>query len=504
MDLLQKFCNYALVLVLSVSSCQASAILFQNGTVITWNSEINDLEIMHEASVLVTDDRITGIYSTSDAANATDAEVIDVTGKIVTPGFVDTHHHLWQSQYRTIGSNTTLAEYLQRFGELSPASTVFTADDIYVGEIMGVYEALDAGVTTIVDHAHHTWSNETAEAGLVGAIDGGGRVFWCFTVHELDNGYAVDEQIAKLRELAGDERLGGSSARLGLSFDGWANQPDTVRKLLPVVNETGVEVLTTHYVGGPWNYENSPSALDTYSLLDTPLPIIFSHAIFSSQYEYGLLTTHSHFASIVPESDMHYGIGQLSKAYIQPQAALGVDTHFTYSADMVSQARLWLQSSRALEFERVLGTWNVPSTSPVSVKQAFLLITRKGGQALRRDDIGVLREGVKADLVVFDGDAPNMIGWRDPVAAVILHSHVGNVRHVLVDGEWRKKDFVLLAKGNVTENQEAFVQSGGRIQDALEAMEFSVLEGDYPFAVGGVEYEETKRFDVTVENGTGY
>ncbi|SPO06591.1 uncharacterized protein DNG_09281 [Cephalotrichum gorgonifer] len=53
----------------------------------------------------------------------------------------------------------------------------------------------------------------------------------------------------------------------------------------------------------------------------------------------------------------------------------------------------------------------------MSVNQAFLLATRSGAQALRRPDLGVLKVGATADIVVFDGTATNLIGWRDPVAA---------------------------------------------------------------------------------------
>lgn len=56
-------------------------------------------------------------------------------GKIVSPGFVDTHRHGWQTAYKTLGSNTTLAEYFDRYGEFTQAGTEFTADDIYLGQV---------------------------------------------------------------------------------------------------------------------------------------------------------------------------------------------------------------------------------------------------------------------------------------------------------------------------------------------------------------------------------
>lgn len=119
---------------------------------------------------------------------------------------------------------------------------------------------------------------------------------------------------------------------------------------------------------------------------------------------------------------MHYGHGHHVSHLIQDQASLGIDTHFTYSGDILTQARIWLQSTRRTLHKEVLDRWHVPGANPFSVNQAFLLATRNGGLALHREDIGVLAVGAKADLIVWDGTSPSLLGWNDPVAAVILHA----------------------------------------------------------------------------------
>lgn len=76
----------------------------------------------------------------------------------------------------------------------------------------------------------------------------------------------------------------------------------------------------------------------------------------------------------------------------------------------------------------------------MSVNQAFLLATRSGGLAIRKSDLDILAVGAKADLVVWNGRSPSMLGWRDPVAAVVLHASVGDIKHVLVNGKFTKRD----------------------------------------------------------------
>ena len=185
------------------------------------------------------------------------------------------------------------------------------------------------------------------------------------------------------------------------------------------------------------------------------------------------------------------------------QSSLGIDTHFTYSADIVGQTRMWLQEVRLRLYAQVLDCWDIPPNNPMSVEQAFLWATRAGGLALRRPDIGVLVEGAKADLVVFDGTSPNMLGWVNPVAAVILHSNPGDVEHVLVNGEFRKRDFKLVVPGNLAEIQQRFLASARRIQEVWKQMPLPVLEGSFP-NTPGVNYSKAVTADVVRGWQNGY
>ncbi|RMI99050.1 hypothetical protein CDV36_016091 [Fusarium kuroshium] len=141
----------------------------------------------------------------------------------------------------------------------------------------------------------------------------------------------------------------------------------------------------------------------------------------------------------------------------------------------------------------------------MSVNQAFLLATRSGAQALRRPDLGVLKAGAAADVVVFEGNAPNLLGWRDPVAAIILHSNPGNVEHVLVDGQFRKRNFTLVNPRNASRQlddaAERFLESAVRIQDEFLADGEPRLEGEFRENVDYVWLEEV---DAVRGDSTGY
>lgn len=213
-----------------------------------------------------------------------------------------------------------------------------------------------------------------------------------------------------------------------------------------------------------------------------------------------LLRQTNQYVSITPESEMHYGHDHPISHLLQDQASLGVDTHFTYSSDILTQARIWLQSARQAFYRVILQYWEVPINNPMSVNQAFLLATRSGGLALRRNDIGVLAEGAKADLIIWNGNSPSILGWDDPVAAIILHASVGDIKHVMVDGKFKKRN------GRLTEKkypaiQERFLDSARRIQKIWKETPLPVLEGQ---SFSGFSYADVQTADVLHGPGNGY
>ena len=250
--------------------------------------------------------------------------------------------------------------------------------------------------------------------------------------------------------------------------------------------------------------DNGPATVHKYGFLNTSIPVVISHASYMSFDDVQLLRSTNQYISITPESEMHYGHGHLVSHLIQDQASLGIDSHFTYSADIVTQARMWLQSVRLLFAKQKLDNWQINANNPMSVAQAFYLATRAGALALRRNDIGIIAEGAKADLVVFDGDSPNMLGWADAVAAVMLHSNVGDVQHVLVNGEFKKRDGKLV----MGEGQEGwdvikskFLQSARRIQAIWAEMPHPVFEGAFQ---SGALISTAETADTLRGDGTGY
>lgn len=177
-------------------------ILFTNATLITpvpstttTSNAPPSLQILHNHSLLTTSSHITAIGPTPTIQPPTpETQIVSCTGKILTPGFINTHTHTWQTAYRTLGPDVTLSEYFTRFSQYSPAATtLFASDnDVFVSTLTGYLEGLNAGTTTFVEHAHANWGLRAMEATYEAAGASGGRVWWCCAA-EAREGVRVEE-----------------------------------------------------------------------------------------------------------------------------------------------------------------------------------------------------------------------------------------------------------------------------------------------------------------------
>src|SRR3954466_15977090 len=132
-------------------------VVFRNGLVITMDDSHT---VLPGADVLVVDGRIAGVGVGPAAPDG--AEEIDATGRILMPGMIDTHRHMWQTAMRGYGADWTLTQYFVWY-YLEHGKT-FRPEDIHAGNLLSAWESLEAGVTTTVDWSHGLQTAGHAEA----------------------------------------------------------------------------------------------------------------------------------------------------------------------------------------------------------------------------------------------------------------------------------------------------------------------------------------------------
>src|SRR5579862_7957408 len=149
--------------------------LIQGGYVLTLDPALGDLP---NTDVLIEGQTITAIGK--DLPAGPDANVIDARKRIVMPGFVDTHRHTWQTPVRGVLPSCTLDEYFA--GMLNNIGIQYRAEDVYIANLMGALEALNAGVTTLLDWSHVNNTPEHSDAAVNGLADAGIRAVYAHGV----------------------------------------------------------------------------------------------------------------------------------------------------------------------------------------------------------------------------------------------------------------------------------------------------------------------------------
>ena len=145
-------------------------LVFRNGFVVSMDPDIGEIP---NGEVLVEDGVIVDV---GPDLGVSDAEEIDATGMIVMPGFVDTHRHTWQTPVRGVLPSCTLDHYFAVM--LGQVGGFYRPEDVHIGDYAGALEALNGGVTTLLDWSHISNTPDHSDAAIQGLKDAGIRAVY--------------------------------------------------------------------------------------------------------------------------------------------------------------------------------------------------------------------------------------------------------------------------------------------------------------------------------------
>lgn len=399
-----------------------------------------------EGSILVRQGRIEAILAPDAQVEGT--RVIDARGKFVLPGFVDTHRHTWQTQLRTVAADWSLYGYLVNMR--SVYSGFYDAEDAYLGNHLGALEAINAGVTTIVDHCHLINSPEHADRLIDGLDDSGIRAVFCYGMFvnpkfnpfsmESGPGWRYDD-LRRIRR----ERLSSDQGRILLGVNPQepeATPPETLRQEIALCRELGAKTVSMHVAMGNFDGMNRVvEKLDAAGLLGPDL--LFVHGASLTDGELAAIARSGCGISSTPETELQMGMGYplaLSGRDAGLRVSLGIDIVSNFPGDMFAQMRIAMQAARARDNEAMANRHRAPRHLRVKAMDALRMGTLGGARAIHMEDrIGTLEVGKAADLIVVGTDSLHMTPAHEAVGALVMGAHASDVETVLIDGIVRKE-----------------------------------------------------------------
>ena len=416
-------------------------LLVRGGTVVSMDPAIG---ILPQGDVLIAGDTIVEV---APRIAAGDAEVIDARHAIVSPGFVDTHRHVWQTQLRTCATDWSLFDYFCRMRSIF--GSFYSPEDAYLGNYVGALEALHAGITTLVDHSHIMNTPEHADEAIRGLVESGIRGTFCYGLFpnpdygsgasfSLDPGFRLaDARRVRACHFASDDGL----LSFGLAPTEVTATPYQVTcREIALGRELGARHISCHVAMGAYDGGTRLVArLGRDRVLGPDLVLVHGAAL--TDEELGMIADAGAAISSTPETELQMAMGHPVAVRAGEKgalASLGIDIVSNYSGDMFAQMRLLLQAQRGLENGRLTAP---PRRIRYRAEEVLRLATLGGARALGLDGcIGSLTPGKRADVVVTRCDAINLVPVHDPMGALVMNANAFNVDSVLVNGRPVKRD----------------------------------------------------------------
>ncbi|TWG93493.1 cytosine/adenosine deaminase-related metal-dependent hydrolase [Mesorhizobium sp. J18] len=407
-------------------------LLIRGGYVLSMDPGVGDFA---GGDVLVSGSRIEAVGMKLEAG---DAAVIDAAGMIVIPGFIDTHHHQFETALRGFladcilindGKPHSLYNYYEHM--LQKFSMVYRPQDVYVNELFGSLSQIDAGVTTVMDVSQIHHSPEHSDAAVQALRDAGRRaVFGYFEGWGERSKYPEDARRLKKEHFSSDDQL------LTMVMGGEIYIPGYERAWA-IGRELGIPV-ALHVVG-------TFGMRDTFDSLASSGQFgpdnIFIHMTGMSDMAWKMAAdAGAHVSLSVPiEMTMRHGMPPIQKALdLGMQPSLSTDVECTMTADPFTQMRSAMTLQRAFVNEDALGG-KTDCAAMVTSRDVLRFATIEGAKGLKLDrKTGSLTPGKEADIVLLDASAINVAPLNHATGAVVTLMDRSNVDTVMVAGRIRK------------------------------------------------------------------
>ncbi len=423
--------------------------VIRGGSVMSMDPKVGDFA---RADVLVEGKKIKAI---APSINAGSADVIDATGRIVMPGFIDTHHHQFETALRSfladgvlindgsrsLSGSTTYFEFI-----LLKFAPVYRPQDVYINELFGGLSQLDDGVTTVHDVSQIHHSPQHSDAAIQALFDTGRRAAFGYfesagaAILGTNPGNQYPDDAVRIKK----QWFSSSNQLVSMIMGGEVYLPG-YEKAWNIGRALGLQVAA--HILSPFNIRPTLDLLARSKGGDSGTLGLGADNLFihmTGMSDLGWQAVHDAGAQVSVafpiEMNMRHGKPPIIKMQsLGMEPSLSVDVECTMTADFFTQMRVCMNMQRMVVNQMILeqGAFEAPSQWPT--RDVLRYGTMNGAKHLRLDGkVGSLTPGKEADIIILDATAINVAPLNQVPGAVVSLMDRTNVETVIVAGKVRK------------------------------------------------------------------
>ena len=403
-------------------------------------ADFDDLSTVRK-DIYIKDGRFEKIADAIDPASCPAATVIDAGGKLAMPGFTDCHSHVYQTFIKGPLDDLVITEWLVR---LFTFEEYMTDEDYYYATLLSCLSAMRFGTTTINEMGGY----EHMDATLKAFEDAGIRVTFGISTTDIPENevtpiISVEEAIARSEEVyrkchgrnhglmkasVAPAGLPAVSGEMAKALKAWANERGLIYH-----THLGEGKMETERVAREYGLGGEAEALEQLGILDGKT--LLAHSIWLSDKEIDIIAKSGAIPVHCPNTNMKISdgipkIAQMLKKGIP--VAMGCDGEASSGTkDMVREGKTGSYLQKAITLDPTV----------MDAGTTFKMMTVNGAKALGYDDLGMIKEGCQADLILVNMEDDLSLTDRDHRIGNLLYAGTGHaVDTVFVAGDLKLKD----------------------------------------------------------------
>ncbi len=407
-------------------------------------------DAIENGTILISDGEIVAV-GTDVEFDFDEGEVIDLSGKVVMPGIINAHTHLYQTLLRATWEDLSLMPWLEK---VYGAADAMRPQDCYIGTQIGAAEAIRSGVTTLCEHQFLSPTHEHTTATIDALLDSGLRTVYARTI--MDKGDIVPDSVTEdpKTALGTVERILEEydtspmfSVRTGPNTPPINTTTECCRAIQQFREEHPEVGISAHVseseavveqVREEHGYEGVAEYLDDIGL--TGPDCVYAHCVHLTDGEITLMADSETAISHNPVSNMMLGDGVAPIAEcLEADATVGLGTDgaaSNHSQDMVE----------TMKVASMLQKVHAQDPSRIDPHDVVTMATRGGAKALNLEEhVGSIEPGKRADLIVLNlEDGLHNVTLNNLVSQIVHTMKSSDITATMVDGTFLMRDRTLL------------------------------------------------------------